>query len=81
MNRILYFASLADTLGRTAEDVDLPPEVQDVGALLDWLRQRGDAWNRLLADENVKVTVNQQFADRETPLQDGDEIALVGMAF
>ncbi len=81
MNRILYFADLANTLGRTSEEVQLPDDVKDVDALLAWLRQRGSAWNRLLVHETVKVTVNKQFADLKTPIADGDEIALVSMAF
>lgn len=32
MNRILYFAELADSLGRTSEEVQLPDDVKDVAS-------------------------------------------------
>lgn len=31
-----------------------------------------------LADPQVQMTVNRQFAGRKTPLKDGDEIACIG---
>jgi sulfur-carrier protein len=79
MTRILYFASLVEAFGRSSEEVELPAEVRDVAALLDWLRERGQPWARLLAEGAVRVTVNKQFAETKTPVADGDEIALVGM--
>ncbi len=45
MAKLLYFAALADRLGRTSEDVTLPSHVSNVHTLLAWLRARGGPGN------------------------------------
>lgn len=75
--RILYFAYLAQYLRKEAEEVTLPPEVTDVTALLAWLRRRERERAYLLADDKVRVTVNRQFTEPFTRIDDGDEIAVV----
>jgi len=75
--RVLYFAYLAQRLHKEAEEVALPPEVADVTALLDLLRRRERERGYLLADDTVRVTVNRQFAEPFTRLDDGDEVAIV----
>ena len=77
MAKLLYFATLADRLGRTAEEVELPAGVTDVRALLAWLRSRGGVWALLLAENAVRVTVNRQFATPDTGIDDRHEIAIV----
>ena len=77
MAKILYFASLVDKLGSSSEEVTLPPAVTDVRALLTWLRARGMGWERALAEGMVQVTVNRQFANPETKIDDSAEIAIV----
>jgi DUF971 family protein/molybdopterin converting factor small subunit len=75
--RILYFAYLAQHLRKESEEVTLPPEVADVTALLAWLRRRERERGYLLADDKVRITVNRQFTEPFTRLDDGDEIAIV----
>jgi len=75
--RLLYFAYLAQYLRRESEDVTLPPEVTDVSTLLAWLRRRERERGYLLADDKVRVTVNRQFTEPFTHIDDGDEIAVV----
>lgn len=77
MAKILYFAQLVDLLGSAAEDVRLPDSVSDVRSLLAWLRSRGGNWQRLLLDDAVRVTLDRQFADLDTPVTDAHEIALI----
>ena len=55
----------------------LPEEVTDVAALLAWLRHRERERGYLLADDRVRITVNRQFTEPFTRLDDGDEIAIV----
>ncbi|MCU0970480.1 MAG: MoaD/ThiS family protein [Gammaproteobacteria bacterium] len=62
---------------RESEDVQVPPEVGDVQALLAWLRRRDREKAYLLADDNVRVTVNRQFAEPFTRLDPGDEVGIV----
>ncbi len=77
MAKILYFADLVDKLGCAAEDVALPASVNDVRALLAWLRARGGNWERALAEDAVRVTVNKQFVTLETKIDNACEIALI----
>jgi len=48
-----------------------------VTALLAWLRHRERERAYLLADDKVRVTVNRQFTEPFTRIDDGDEIAVV----
>ncbi len=80
MLRILYFGRLPDLLGRASEEFALPAGVGDVRGLLAHLRRRGGIWERALAEEAVKVTVNREFASPQTPVGDGDEVAFVSVS-
>ncbi|MBI4741490.1 MAG: molybdopterin converting factor subunit 1 [Betaproteobacteria bacterium] len=75
MLKILYFASLRETLGLGAESLDLPPGVADVGGLLNLLIARGGGWAKLGAVKNLRYAVNQEMARPESPLKAGDEVA------
>ena len=74
--QVLYFARLREAFGRERELLALPGTVANVAALTAWLRERGDAWERELAPGRpVRIAVNQDMADADTPVQTGDEIA------
>ncbi len=76
MVTLLYFARLREALGTGREAVALPPAINDIQALMQWLRSRGPAWeNELAPDGPVRVAVNQEMADVATPVVDGDEVA------
>lgn len=76
MLNVLYFARLRETLGRDAEQIELPAEVGDVAALTAWLRRCGEAWERELAPgRSWRVAVNQDMARADSPVRDGDEVA------
>ncbi|KPV41261.1 hypothetical protein AN478_04120 [Thiohalorhabdus denitrificans] len=74
--KVLYFAAVREQLGRQEEQI--PAEgLQTVGDLLDRLREQGAAHAEALAPERrVLVAVNQEYADANRPLADGDEVAL-----
>ena len=75
--RLLYFAQLPDVFGMESEEVALPDAVTNVRELLAWLRGRGKQQRDLLRDERVTVTVNKSFAEPYTPIEHGDEVAIV----
>ncbi|KPK67318.1 MAG: hypothetical protein AMJ84_13430 [Acidithiobacillales bacterium SM23_46] len=79
MARILYFATLVDQLGRASEELPLPDTVRDVRALVAMLHGRGKNWVTALDEATLKVTVNRQFAELDTPIQDDSEIAFISM--
>jgi DUF971 family protein/molybdopterin converting factor small subunit len=75
--KVLYFAYLANKMRKEAEEVTPPETVETVEQLLAWLRRGKGDRAYLLADENVRVTVNKQFAEPFTRLDAGDEVAIV----
>lgn len=75
--KLLYFAYLARKLGKEAEQLELPDGIENVKALLEWLRRRDPDKAALLSDDQLRVTVNKQFSEPFTRLHDADEVALV----
>lgn len=77
MVQILYFAQLRERLGMEREQLTLAPGVRDVRSLMAALRQRGVPWAETLREAvHVRVAVNCTMAGAETPVADGDEVAL-----
>ena len=77
--KVLYFERLVDRLGIEAEEIELAGPVADVRALLNTLVARDPSLDQMLSEDRVKVTVNKHFAQPDTPLQAGDEVAIVPM--
>ncbi|WP_456412841.1 molybdopterin converting factor subunit 1 [Thiolapillus sp.] len=75
MIRVLYFASLRDRLGSSGEELELSENTRDISALKALLAQRGERWAAVFAeDELLLAAVNQEMAQADTPINDGDEI-------
>ncbi len=76
--KLRYFAWLRDRMGRESEEIRLPGGIRTVGMLLDWLSTRDercrDAFEYI---DVVLVSVNSSYADRNHPVRDEDEVALV----
>lgn len=75
--RLLYFVQLPDVFGMEEEEVELPDEVTNIQKLLEWLRERSKQYDDLLKDDLVTVTINKQFTESFTILENGDEVAIV----
>jgi len=76
MVTVIYFARLREVLARGSEQIALPADVRDLEALRQMLRRRGGAWAEELADNKpVRAAVNQDVAQGDTRITDGDEIA------
>lgn len=73
--KLLYFASLRESLGQADELMDLPESVDTVGALRDHLSARGENWSRLAPGHNVRAAVNQSMAGDDAQIASGDEVA------
>ena len=67
--RLILFAGLRQAAGFKSDTVSLP-EASTVGDLLD---RRVPT----LRDRTFYVAVNEEFAQRDTVLHDGDEVALL----
>ena len=74
--KLLYFAWIRDDIGLDGEEISLPDGVKTVGELIALLKARGDAYERgLRASEELKVAVNLEYANLDTPVSDRDEVA------
>ena len=76
MIKLFYFAALVDMLGCASEELasPLPPDVRGLVVLL---QKRSGPWGNVFGKSSVRITVNKQFAELDTPLKDGDEVAFI----
>ena len=75
--KLLYFAWLKQKIGTGEEDIPLPDGIATVGALAEWLKARGAGYGEALEDLSVvRFAVNQEFADLDQPVAEGDEVAI-----
>ena len=75
--KLLYFTYLAEYFRKASELVAIPESVTSVETLLAWLRKRYADQDYLLREGSFQVTVNKQFSEPFTRIEDGDEVALV----
>ncbi len=76
MITVIYLARFAEELGLTEEQLEL--SFHDSEELLAYLRQRGEPWKQTLAQNKVyKIAVNNVIQHSNTPLKDGDSVALL----
>ncbi|MEO5339993.1 MAG: molybdopterin converting factor subunit 1 [Magnetococcus sp. MYC-9] len=76
MAHIHYFAWVREKVGVPEERLPLPPTVDRVDRLLDFLRGKGEPYASVLLDPTLRVAVNRCHAQPQDPLTDGDEIAI-----
>lgn len=75
--QLLYFGWVRGKIGIDRETIDPPDGVDDVAALVTWLRGRGAGYAEALDDPSVvRVAVNQELVDFDQPVARDDEIAL-----
>jgi molybdopterin synthase sulfur carrier subunit len=74
---LLYFSWVRERIGTGAEQLDVPSELGDVAALLDWLAARSPGHAAALADRGaIRVAIDQEFAGPDTPIAGAREIAI-----
>jgi molybdopterin synthase sulfur carrier subunit len=71
--RVLYFAGLREAFGCAGEAVELPANVATVAALRNLLIGQGR--DKLASAKNLRCAVNQEMAEPEVTIKDGDEVA------
>ncbi|MEQ1953223.1 molybdopterin converting factor subunit 1 [Mesorhizobium sp. CN2-181] len=75
--RLIYFAWVRERIGRSEEEVTLPPQVKSVRELLAWLRDRGEGYgNALKYPDAIRVAINQEHVDHRELVAGAREIAL-----
>ena len=74
--KVLYFAWLRQKVGAGEEEVSPPSAVNTVAALVAWLKVKSPAHASAFANmQAVRVAINQEFADWNAHIEEGDEIA------
>ena len=74
--KVLFFASLREQLGTSAEEIELPGGITTVGGLRAHLKSRGGVYEKILAEKNlVRAAVNQDMVQPTAPIKAGDEVA------
>lgn len=72
--RVLFFASLADLMGERRRNLRLAAGASIADALRDMAIDVPDLADRA---PHVSFAVNEAFVTADTPLSDGDELALI----
>ena len=74
--KILYFAWVRETVGKSQEDLLMPEGVNTVKDLLRWLKEQDAGYRKAFADNSmVRVAVNQEHVSSDCLISNGDEIA------
>jgi len=75
--KLLYFAQLRETFGRSEELIEAPDQVSTVADLIQHLSQRGGIWQEQLGgDKAFRVAINQDMADLDAKLPSHAEVAI-----
>jgi MoaE-MoaD fusion protein len=72
--RVLFFGMLKDLVGRPADEIELP-DGTDLGAVFERYASRHPRLRELAP--SIVAARNQEFAERNTLLADGDEVAFL----
>lgn len=74
---LLYFARVREAIGRSAETVSLPDSITTIGALIDWLADRGGGYAEAFADRGrIRAAIGDIFVTPDSAIGDAREIAL-----
>lgn len=76
MANILYFASLAESLGLRSESLALPQDCRNVTELVALLRARGEPFDSAFGgNTRILVAINQEMSEPDAAISNSDEIA------
>lgn len=74
--RVKYFAILREAAGREEEAVDWQGDDGTLGGFLGHLGERRPEIGAVLRERPVLAAVNEEYAEKERSLKEGDEVAL-----
>ena len=74
--QLRFFASVREALGVSQESLDIPDNINTVGAVRAFLRERGGVWAEALGENrSLRMAYDQNMTDADTPIKDGGEVA------
>ena len=77
MINCVYFAWVREGIGCETESIAPPPDCLKVGDLILWLRGQSSGHERVLSDLSaLRFAINLDHASLESPICDGDELAI-----
>ena len=74
---ILFFGQLRDAAGTSALETELPDDIGDVPALVDWLGRENDELRSTLRRAGVRVAIDRVCASPNAKLGEAREIAFM----
>lgn len=73
--RLVYFASLRERIGKSAEEADVPETVRTLAELIAWLKQRDEAYAATFSQAIVRAAIDRKHAKPEASIVGAREIA------
>ena len=74
--KILYFARFRQIIGRGGDDIYVPAEINNVSALIDFLKVRDERVAEAFGDlRTLKVAINQNHSTLDASLDGAHEVA------
>jgi len=71
-----FFAAVREAVGAAQETLEVPPGVDTVGAVREYLIGRGGAWAQALAHERaLRMAFDQAMCGPDQRIADGAEVA------
>jgi molybdopterin synthase sulfur carrier subunit len=74
--KLVYFAWVRERVGRTDEEVDLPPGIETVSDLVGWLKKRGEEYAYAFENEAVvRAAIDHRHVKPDAAIAGAREIA------
>lgn len=74
--KMRFFASLKEAVKTASLELELPADIDTIGALRTYLAAQSPVWEEALAPhKNIRAAQNLEMVTMQTPLQEGLEIA------
>ncbi len=77
MTKILFFGPVRDAAGCAEMEVELPPGVDTLARLRDWLSARDPHLSDAIRSRTIRVAVDQAFVAHDAALERPEEIAFM----
>jgi sulfur-carrier protein len=76
VTKLLYFARMRQIIGKSEEDIAIPADVTTVSGLIDFLKERDDAYGSAFADPRIiRAAIDQAHAPLDASITGAREIA------
>ena len=74
--RLVYFAWVRERVGKTDEEVDLPPSISTIADLVAWLKDQGEEYAYAFENDGVvRAAIDHVHARPDAPIGAAREIA------